>query len=187
MYSIITKLSKVALTSTMCTSVHMSIHRVMGVSVRSMCMPWFVYMQRWNLFLSKHRFQPCMVHDIMAQSGAQTIHIEEEGHAIGELESEATLAWQTWESISIFKFLFSFRQTSKSFEIKSILFFKESFSFTTKSSYEDITLFFFKTSLLSFLFFKISFSFRASSSLDFNESLSLEISTFSCKTILRGR
>ena len=60
MYSIISKSCKVALTSTMCTSVHMSIHSV-------------VCMNRRNLFLSKYRFQPCMVQCTMAQSGAQTI------------------------------------------------------------------------------------------------------------------
>ena len=39
---IITKFCKAALTSTMCTSVHMSIHGVMCMNMRSMCMPWFV-------------------------------------------------------------------------------------------------------------------------------------------------
>ena len=82
---------------------------------------------------------------------------EEEVHAIGELEGEATLAWQTCVSMLIFNFLFSFRQTSKSFEIKSILFFKESFSFTTKSSFEDKISFYFKT--ISNHFYSLEFIF----------------------------
>jgi len=73
--SIKVKFYKVALTSTMCTSVHMSIHSVMSVNVRSMCMSWFVCMHRWNLFLAKHGFQPCVFQSTLAQSGAQTIHI----------------------------------------------------------------------------------------------------------------
>ena len=60
--------------STMCTSVHMSIQSVMSVYVRSMCMPCMVCMHRWNLFLAKHRFQTCVVHGTLAQSGAQTIN-----------------------------------------------------------------------------------------------------------------
>ena len=49
----------------------MSIHRVMSENVGSMCMPCMVCMHRWNLFLSKYRFQTCKVHGTMAQSGAQ--------------------------------------------------------------------------------------------------------------------
>ena len=43
-------------------------------------------------------------------------------HAIGTLDGEAILAWQICVSIAIFKDLFLVKQTSKSFEIKSILF-----------------------------------------------------------------
>ena len=65
--------------------------------------------------------------------------MEEEVHAIGELD-EATLAWQTWESILFFKTIFFL-------EIKAILFFKVSFSFKVKLSFEDKISFFFKISL----------------------------------------
>ena len=67
--------------------------------------------------------------------------MEEEVHAIGELECEATLAWQTRESKSFFKETFSFDIKSKSFEIEIILFFNESFSFKTKTSFKDRTSF----------------------------------------------
>ena len=50
-YSIITKACKVTLTSTICTCVHMSIHRVMCVIMMSMCMPCFVCMNMWSMFL----------------------------------------------------------------------------------------------------------------------------------------
>ena len=56
MYSIITKLCKVARTSTMCTRVHISIHIIMCVSMMSMCMAWRVCMQMWSTFLLKHGF-----------------------------------------------------------------------------------------------------------------------------------
>ena len=140
-------------------------------------MPWFVCMHRWNLFLAKHGFQACVVQSTMAQSGAQTIHtllkhislsiLEEEVHAIGEL-GEATLAWQTCESISFFKDTFFFKTISNSLEIEAIFIFKESFSFKTKSIFKDKFSFFFKISLQSFLFFKILFSFRARLSWDFH-------------------
>ena len=52
--SIKAKFCKVALTSTMCTSVHMSIYGVMCMNVRSMCMPWFVCMHMRSMFLVKH-------------------------------------------------------------------------------------------------------------------------------------
>ena len=89
--------------------------------------------------------------------------IEEElKHAIGMLEGEAILAWQICVSKSFFKEIFLFKTISNSFEIEAIFIFKESFSFTTKSSFEDKISFFFKTSLQSFLFFKILFSFKTS-------------------------
>ena len=72
--SIKAKFCKVALTSTMCTSVHMSLHSVMWVSMRSICMPCMVCMHIMSMFLAKHEFQTCMVHDTMARSGAQTIN-----------------------------------------------------------------------------------------------------------------
>ena len=59
MHPIITKLCTVALTSTMSTSVHMIIHSIMCVNMRSMCMPCMVCMYMWSMFLSKHRFQTC--------------------------------------------------------------------------------------------------------------------------------
>ena len=69
---IITKLSKVALTSTMCTSVYMSIHRIICVSMMSTFMPYFVCMHMRSIFLAKHGFQSCVVQDTLVQSGAQT-------------------------------------------------------------------------------------------------------------------
>jgi len=104
---------------------------------------------------------------------------EEVEHAMGMLDDEA---WKTCESKSFFKVLLSFKTKSNYFEIETILFFKELFYFKTKSSFEDKISFFFKTSSQSFLFFKILFSIRASLSWDFNESLSIEISSLSYKT-----
>ena len=60
-------------------------------------------------------------------------------HAIGTLDGEAR---QTCEFKSFFKDLFSFETIFNSFEIKTILFFKELFSFKIKSSFEDKTSFF---------------------------------------------
>ena len=77
-------------------------------------------------------------------------------HAIGEL-GEATLAWQTCETISFFKDSFFFKQISKSFEIEAIFIFKESFSFKTKSTFEDKFSFFYKIDSQSFFFFKLHF------------------------------
>jgi len=74
MYSTITKFYKMVRSSTMCTSVHTSIHRIMGVSMMSMCMPWMMCMHMWSMFLSKHRFHSLMIHGTLAQSGAQTIY-----------------------------------------------------------------------------------------------------------------
>ena len=65
--------------------------------------------------------------------------------AIETLDDEAMLAWQICEFKSFFKVLFLFETESNSFEIEAILFFKESFSFKTKLSFENKTLFFFKT------------------------------------------
>ena len=108
MYLIKIKFSKVALTHTMCTSVHMSIHHVMGVSVRSMRMPWFVCMHRWNLFLrnidSKRVWS--LAHWLKVEPKQSTFFLSidisfsiiKEVHAVGELDEEATLAWQTCES-----------------------------------------------------------------------------------------
>ena len=48
-------------------------------------------------------------------------------HAIGVQEVEATLAWHTWESISIFKDSFFFKTKSNSFVIESILFSKQDY------------------------------------------------------------
>ena len=62
--------------------------------------------------------------------------IKEVEHAIDEL-GEAILAWQTCESISIFKDSLFFKQISKSLEIDAIFIFKESFSFKTKLTFED--------------------------------------------------
>ena len=56
MYSIITKFCKVALTSTMCTCVHMSIHDVMWVNMRSMCIPCIMCINMWCMFLANHGF-----------------------------------------------------------------------------------------------------------------------------------
>ena len=55
-YSIITKFCKVALATTMYTSVHISIQGVMCVNMRSMCMPWKMCMHMWSMFLPKHGF-----------------------------------------------------------------------------------------------------------------------------------
>ena len=63
--------------------------------------------------------------------------MEEDMHAIGELDGEATLAWQTCVDKSFFKETFFFKQSFNSCEIKSIFFFKETFSFKVKSSLED--------------------------------------------------
>ena len=52
---------------------------------------------------------------------------EEVEHAIETLDGKAILAWQTYESKSFFKDLFSLVIKSNSFEIEAILFFKESF------------------------------------------------------------
>ena len=79
-----------------------------------------VCMQRWNLFLSNQGFQVCMIQSTLAQSGAQqstlffktfisfSILEDKVEHAIDVL-GEATLAWQTCESISIFKDSFFFK------------------------------------------------------------------------------
>ena len=101
-------------------------------------------------------------------------------HAIGIL---CDGAWKTCESISFFKVLFLSEIKSNSFEIEIILFFKESFTFKTKSSFEVKDSFFFKTFSQSFLFFKILFSFKTSSGWVFKESHSFEISIFSCEAI----
>ena len=68
---------------------------------------------------------------------------EEVEHAIGEV-CDTTLAWQTCALILLCKTSFFFKQTFNSFEIKIILFFKESFSFKTKTSFEDRASFFFQ-------------------------------------------
>ena len=52
---------------------------------------------------------------------------EEVEHAIGELECEATLAWQICEFKSFFKEMLFLETKSNSFEIEIILFFKDSF------------------------------------------------------------
>ena len=107
MYFIITKLSKVALTSTMSTCIHMSIHHVMGVKVRSMCMSWSVCMHRRNLFLSKYGFQTCVVHGTMAQVEPKqstlffNMHIsflileDKVEYATEIFDDEVMVAWQT--------------------------------------------------------------------------------------------
>ena len=67
-------------TSTMCTSIHMSIHRIMCVSKMSMFLAkfeflsCFVFMHMRSMFLAKHGFQSCVVYGTLAQSGAQTIY-----------------------------------------------------------------------------------------------------------------
>ena len=121
---------------TMCTSVHMSIHSVMTVNVRSMCMPWFVCMHRRNLFLSKHRFQTCMVQNTLVKVEPKQLTLffkifilflileDKVEHAIGKLECEAVLAWQTCESILFFKEIFFLETKSNSFEIEIIYFSK---------------------------------------------------------------
>ena len=88
----------------MCTCIHMSIHGVIGVSMRSMCMSWFVSMHRRSMFLVKHGFQPCMVHGTLlkVEPKQSTLffnkHIsflileDNVEHAIGILDDEA---WQT--------------------------------------------------------------------------------------------
>ena len=53
-------------------------------------------------------------------------------HAIETLDGEAILAWQTCESILIFKDSFFFKQISKSFEIESILFYQRNILFYYK-------------------------------------------------------
>ena len=50
--------------------------------------------------------------------------IEEEVHAIDTLDGEVIIALQTCESKLFFKDLFSFETKSKFFEIKAILFFQ---------------------------------------------------------------
>ena len=64
--------------------------------------------------------------------------IEEEVQAIGTLGGKA---WQTCVSISFSKEMFFLETKSNSFGIEIILFFKDSFSFNTKSSFEDRTYF----------------------------------------------
>ena len=86
----------------MCTSVHMSIHGVVCMNVRSMCMTWFVCMHRRNLFLAKHGFQTCVVQStllkvepkqsILLFSKQKSFSImEEEVHVIGMLDDEVTV------------------------------------------------------------------------------------------------
>ena len=68
---------------------------------------------------------------------------EEEVHAIGVLEGEATLAWQTCALILFCKISFFFKHAFNSFEMEIILFFKSTFSFKAKSILEDKFSFFF--------------------------------------------
>ena len=155
MYLIKTKFSKVTLTSTMCTCVHMSIHRVMSVNVGSMCMPclcacidgicflrnmdskrvWF--MAQWL------KVEPKQSTFFFNKFISFLILEDKVEHAISKL-GEATLAWQTCASILFCKTIFLFKQTSKSFQIEIILFFRATFSFKTKSTLEDKFSFFFK-------------------------------------------
>ena len=79
---------------------------------------------------------------------------EEVEHAIGTLDGKA---WQTCEFKSFFKDFFLLEIKSNSFEIEAILFFKDWFSFTTKSGFEDRTSFFFKTSSQLFLLLRFYF------------------------------
>ena len=67
------------------------------------------------MFLAKHEFQPCVVHDTLAQSGAQTINTllqsiyiicnnrRRGGACYDTLEGVATLTWQTCEDKSFLK------------------------------------------------------------------------------------
>ena len=100
----------------MCTSVHMSIHRVMGVNVRSMCIPWFVCSIGGICFFrnidSKREWFKAQWLKVEPKQSTLffklfiSFSIIEEMHAIGKLDGEATLAWQTCVSKLFFKDLF---------------------------------------------------------------------------------
>ena len=129
-------------------------------------MPWFVCMHKRSMFLVKYGCQPCVVHIAhwLKVEPKQSIlffkifisfsMIVEEVHAIDTLGGEA---WQTCESISFYKVVFFLETKSNSFEIKVILFFKDSFFFTTKLSFEDRTSFFSKQFHNHFYFSKFHF------------------------------
>ena len=91
-----------ALAVTMCTSVHISIHGIMCVSMMSMCMPCMVCMYMRTMFLAKHDSKRVwfMAHWLKVEPKQSTLffktHIsfatieEEVEHAIDTLEGEAT-------------------------------------------------------------------------------------------------
>ena len=101
--------------------------------------------------------------------------------SLGDVSIEA---WQEWEAKSFFKESFSFKMQSNSLEIKQFYFSRNHSLLKQNLVLKIKPHFFFKASLQSFLFFKILFSFKAKSSWDFNESLSFEISSLSCKAKL---
>ena len=76
-------------------------------------MPWMVCMHRWNLFLSKRECFKAQWLKVEPKQSTLFLSIQisflimkEEVHAIGEVECEVTLAWQTCESISFCKEIF---------------------------------------------------------------------------------
>ena len=138
-----------------------TIHGVMCVNMRSMCMPWWVcmcgacflrnmdsnlvwFMAHWP------RVEPKQSTFFFKTHISFLIEEDVEHAKCLSMKDEAIETWQTWASELFFKETFSFETKSNSFEIK-IIFLKKLFSFTTKSSLKNKFLFsFFKSNLFFF-------------------------------------